>query len=63
MRAQEKHVEKFPIKVKVEGLVVYVIPQNFGVDVAASVEIIPQILRPQRDNDNSLQHPFSRAFL
>lgn len=31
MRAQEKHLAKFPIKMKVEGLVVYVIPQNFGV--------------------------------
>lgn len=63
MRAQEKHVAKFPIKMKVEGLVVYVIPQNFGVDVAASVEIIPQILRPQKDNGNSLQYPFSQVFL
>lgn len=48
MRAQEKHLAKFPIKTKVEDLVVYVTLQNFGVGVAAGVEIIPQILRPQR---------------
>lgn len=43
MRAQEKRLAKFPIKMKVEDLVAYVIQQNWG-NVAASVEIMPQIL-------------------
>lgn len=48
---------------KVEDSVVYVIPQNFGVDVAASVEIMPHILRPRRGNCNSLQYPSSQVFM
>lgn len=44
-RAQENLLAKFPIKMKVEDLVVYVTLQNSGVDVAAGVEIIPQTLR------------------
>lgn len=37
MREQEKHLAKFPVKMKVEDLAFYVIRQNF----TAGVEIMP----------------------
>ena len=53
MRAQGKHLTKFPINMKVEDLVVYVIRQNFGVDVTAIFEIIPQVLTTPKGNCNA----------
>lgn len=59
VRAQEKRLAKFPIKMKVEDLVAYVIQQNWG-NVAASVEIMPQILATKKANTDLLM-PYSRC--
>lgn len=53
MRAQEKHLAKLPIKMKVEGLAVYAVWQNRRIDGPASVEIIPRVLTTGKGNYSS----------